>query len=276
MVFDFLMMVQSESDDTETERLKEEERKKEEEKKLIPSDPEKGKTTISPHSSGNSTKDTKAVSTGLSTHPEWKKISSNALKRSGSPNLSEASGTETPRKKHKKQQLTPSQPQTISAPSRPTSPPLPQPSSSAPTSEPFRSTLSNSRKSSAAALPAEALKPSNSRADGKRSRSYAGSGSERDTAGSGGEGSDGARKKLMLKFSKSGSKNPTPRASRAGSLDPRTGDAAGKGIASVGNASVGNAPVGNVSLSNASLGNVPLGSTSIGHAPVGPVITTGV
>ena len=265
MVFDFLMMVQSESDDTETERLKEEERKKEEEKKLIPSDPEKGKTTISPHSSGNSTKEAKAVSTGLGTHPDRKKISSNTLKRSGSPNLSEASGTETPRKKHKKQHLTPSQPQTISAPSRPTSPPLPQPSSSAPTSEPVRSTLPNSRKSSAAALPADARKPSNSRADGKRSRSYAGSGSERDTAGSGGEGSDGARKKLMLKFSKSGSKNPTPRASRAGSPDPRSGDAAGKGIASV-----GNAPAGNVSL-----GNVSLGSASIGHAPVGPVITTG-
>lgn len=281
VIFNFLMMTQSESDDTETERLKEEERKKEEEKKPIPSDPEKGKPTISPHSSGNSTKDAKAVSSGLGTHPDRKSVPSNALKRSGSPNLSEASGTETPRKKHKKQQLTPSQPQIINAPSRPTSPPLPQPSSSTPTSEPIRSTLANSRKSSAAAIPADALKPSNSRADGKRPRSYAGSGSERDTAGSGGEKSDGARKKLMLKFSKSGNKNPTPLTSRAGSPDPRSGDAAGKGIALVGNASLGSALVGNASLGNApvgnsSVGNAPVGIASTGQAPVGPVITTGM
>jgi transcription initiation factor TFIIF subunit alpha len=236
------MVTQSESDDTETERLKEEERKKEEEKKPIPSDPEKGKPRSSPHPSGISTKDAKAVSSSLGKQPDGKKTASNTLKRSGSPNISEASGTETPRKKHKKQHLTPSQPQSINPASTPTSPPFSQPPSSAPTSEPVRSSLANSRKSSSNTLPQDGLKPSKPGAEGKRQRNHAGSGSERDTAGSGGEGSDGARKKLMLKFSKPGSKNATPLTSRAGSPDPTSGDAVGKANAPV------NAPVGNAAV----------------------------
>lgn len=258
---DFLMMIQSESDDTETERLKEEERKKEEEKKPIPSDPEKGKTTLSSHSSGTSMKAAKTLASATGKHADRKKTAPNALKRPGSPNLSEASGTETSRKKHKKLQVPHSQSQPIKPVSRSASPPPPQPPSSAPTSESNRIVQGKSRNSTSAAHSADGLKPSKPRADGKRQRSYAGSGSERDTAGSAGEGSDGARKKLMLKFSKSGSKNVTPLTSRAGSPDPRSGDAADKGnvsigITSVGNASVGNAPVGNVSISNASAGPV--------------------
>lgn len=221
---------------------------------------------MSPHSSSNSTKDAKAAASGLGKQPDRKKAASNALKRPGSPNLSEASGTETPRKKHKKLQVTPSQPQSINTATRPTCPSPPQPPSSVPTSETIRVTLAKSRNPSAAALSADALKPSNSRADGKRQRSYAGSGSERDTAGSGGEGSDGARKKLMLKFSKSGSKNVTPLASRAGSPDPRSGDAADEGNASIGNASVG----------NVSVGNAPGGNASTSNAPAGPAIATGM
>jgi hypothetical protein len=261
------MMAQSESDDTETERLKEEERKKEEEKRPIPSDPEKGKTTSTPHSSGTSAKDVTTGANGSTKVQGPTKTSSDTLKRSGSPNVSEVSGTETPRKKHKKQHLPPSQPPT-NPPSRPSSPPASQPSLSATTSEPTRSTPANSRKPSAATLPADTLKPSNPRADGKRPRSHAGSGSERDTAGSGGEGTDGARKKLMLKFSKSGSKNVTPLVSRVGSPAPWSGDTAGKGK---GNASVGkgNIPVGNGAVGNGAVGNVPGGKTAVGNVPVG-------
>lgn len=268
------MMAQSESDDTETERLKEEERKKEEAKKPNPSDPEKGKATSTPYSSGTSTKGVTAGSSLLTKLQELHKATAKVLKRPGSPNVSEASGTETSRKKHKKQHLTPSQPPT-NPPSRHSSPPISQPSISATTSEPIRPTPANSRKPSAAAFPADALKPSNPRADGKRPRSHAGSGSERDTAGSGGEASDGARKKLMLKFGKSGSKKATPLASRAGSPTPRSGDTAGKGkvIApvgkgniSVGNGAGSNVPVGNVSGGNTAVGNPPIGDVSVGNA----------
>lgn len=202
----------------------------------------------------------KALANATGKHTDRKKAVPNALKRPGSPNLSEASGTETPRKKQKKLQVTSSQSQAIKPVSRSTSPLPPQPSSSVPTSEPNRFVQAKPRTSTAAALSAEGRKSSNSRPDGKRQRSYAGSGSERDTAGSGGEGSDGTRKKLMLKFSKSSSKNVTPLTSRAGSPDPRSGDAADKGHAPAGNASIGNVPGSNV---------------SIGNAPAGPLAATG-
>ena len=192
-----------------------------------------------PHSSGTSMKAAKALVGAMGKHADRKKAASNALKRPGSPNLSEASGTETPRKKQKKHQVPPSQSHPVKPVSRSTSPPPAQPPSSVPISEPNRFMQAKSRNSSAAALPTEGLKASNSRADTKRQRSYAGSGSERDTAGSGGEGSDGARKKLMLKFSKSGSKNVTPLTSRAGSPDPRSGDVADKANSLVGNATAG-------------------------------------
>ena len=267
MIRNYLMIAQSESVDTETERLKEEERKKEEEKKAALPDQEKGKSTIAPHSSGTSAKSSKAPSNGLGKQADRKKASSNALKRSGSPNLSEASGVETPRKKHKKKQPAPSQMQSINPITKPTSPPTSkpaspppsQPSSSAPISEPIRSTLANSHNPSGAALAADALKPPKSRPEGKRPRSHAGSGSERDTAGSGGEGSDGTRKKLMLKFSKAGSKGSTPHASRAGSPDSRSGDTAGKGHSLLGTALVGNASIGNAPVGNGLTGNAPAG-----------------
>lgn len=118
-----------------------------------------------------------------------------------------------------------------------------------------------SRQSSASVLPANTLKPSNSRADGKRPRSHAGSGSDRDTAGSGGERSDGARKKkLTLTFGKASSNSGTPLASRAGSPDPRSGDTAGKVNASVGSILVSNTsvPVGHAG-GNASIGSGPAG-----------------
>lgn len=250
--------------------MKEEERKKEEEKKPIPSDPEKGKTTSSQPPSGTSLKAVKALANTVGKHADRKKTAPNALKRPGSPNLSEASGTETPRKKQKKLQVTSSQPQPIKPVSRTTSPPPPPPpppqlSSSVLTSEPNRFAQAKPRNSTAAAVSSEGLKATNSRADGKRQRSYAGSGSERDTAGSGGEGSDGARKKLMLKFGKSGSKNATPLTSRAGSPDPRNSDAADKGNASVGIPGAGNSTVG----------NIPGGNISIVNASAGPVVATG-
>lgn len=245
--------------------MKEEERKREEEKKPVPSDPEKGKTTSAQHSSGTSLKAVKALANATGKHVDRKKASANSLKRPGSPNLSEASGTETPRKKQKKLQVNSSQSQPLKSVSRTTSPPPPPPPSSLPTSEPNRLVQGKPRNLTTTAPFAEGVKASNSRADGKRQRSYAGSGSERDTAGSGGEGNDGARKKLMLKFSKSGSKNVTPLTSRAGSPDPRSGDTADKGNASVGVPSGG----------NSSVGTMPGGNISIGNAAAGPAVATG-
>ena len=78
-----------------------------------------------------------------------------SLKRPGSPNMSEASGNESSRKKHKINGLPSSQP--VQPPSRPMSPSLLPPSSSVPN------------------------------AGTKRPRSNAGSGSEGEAAGSGGD-----------------------------------------------------------------------------------------
>lgn len=99
------MSLQS-SDDTETERLKEEERKAEEERLRK----EKGKE--SDKNSGASTKGTNTPS-GRPKHtdPLKKTTGLAARKRPGSPNLSDASGTDTSRKKtkskHASSQLTP-------------------------------------------------------------------------------------------------------------------------------------------------------------------------
>lgn len=89
-------MSQSESDDSETERLKEEERKKAEEQ-----DKGKAPATDKLASAPSSVK-------GVNTPPRSKPTDSvrkGILKRSGSPNLSEASGSESSRKKLKKKHV---------------------------------------------------------------------------------------------------------------------------------------------------------------------------
>jgi transcription initiation factor TFIIF subunit alpha len=91
------------SDDSETERAKEEERKKAEEEK-------------NQKESGTSTKGTNTPS-GRPKHTDALKKAAGSRKRLGSPNASDASGTDTSRKKAKNMHSATSQP-----PSRPISP----------------------------------------------------------------------------------------------------------------------------------------------------------
>lgn len=180
---------QSESDDSETERLKEDERKKEEEKK---SDIDKASASKPP--SGASTKGNNTPSQRPGKAPDAsKKTNANKLKRPGSPNLSEASGTESARKKVKKQHNVA---QTLQPPSRPTSP-TPQPAVAGSEKNNSRPNLANSRKPSASNLAPNALQP---KASSPLQRNPAGSGSENEAAGSGDEKSDGARGRIKLKF----------------------------------------------------------------------------
>ena len=200
---------QSESEDTATELLKEEERKKEAERKANASDQEKAKKSKAP--SEASTRGTNTPSGRLSKHP-LPSASSKSLKRPGSPNISEASGNESSRKKHRKfDGKAASQP--IQPPSRPTSPNLLPPSSSAPDG----------------VRPAISRNPSSF---SRHPRSNAGSGSEGEAAGSGGEMSDGARRKQTLKLNM-GSKKGTPQGSRAGSPDRGGAPAAAAAAAAV-------------------------------------------
>lgn len=206
---------QSESDDSETERLKEDERKKEEEKK---SDIDKASASKPP--SGASTKGNNTPSQRPGKAPDAsKKTNANKLKRPGSPNLSEASGTESARKKVKKQHNVA---QPLQPPSRPTSP-TPQPATAGSEKNNSRPNLANSRKPSASNLTPNALQP---KAPSPLQRNPAGSGSENEAAGSGDEKSDGARGRIKLKFTSKVTKTKdqnngsgTASHSRAGSPD---------------------------------------------------------
>lgn len=208
--------------------MKEEERKKEKDKKPALSDVEKANP--SKQSSGASTKGTNTPQRpGKNPGPLLKKPAlSNALKRPGSPNLSEASGAESTRKKIKKQH-TPasSQPQPLNPPSRPISPVQPA-SSSAPEQGATRPSLNTSRKPSTSRLTGDATLKGTRSPNGSRSR--AGSGSENEMAGSGAEKSDGTRQRLKLKFGKKGSgKVGSSPASRAGSPETRAGETMARG-----------------------------------------------
>ncbi|KAL2215257.1 hypothetical protein M432DRAFT_144826 [Thermoascus aurantiacus ATCC 26904] len=169
------------SDDTEEERLREEERRAEEERLRK----EKGKE--SDKNSGTSTKGSNTPS-GRPKHTDpLKKTTGPPRKRPGSPNLSDASGTDTSRKKAKSQHVS-SQP-TPQPGSRPMSP---APSSSVPVGT-------------------------------KRVRNVgAGSGSDVEGgAASGGEMSEsGKSKKLKLNPPAASSQNGTPQGSRTGSPAP--------------------------------------------------------
>ena len=83
----------SSEDDSETERLKEEERKKEEEKN----------STVNGAPSGASSQGTPTQSGRSENHGSSQMTNGLSLKRPGSPNLSEASGSESTRKRIKKQ-----------------------------------------------------------------------------------------------------------------------------------------------------------------------------
>lgn len=207
--------------------MKEEERKKEKDKKPALSDVEKANP--SKQSSGASTKGTNTPQRpGKNPGPLKKPAISNALKRPGSPNLSEASGAESTRKKIKKQHNpASSQPQPLNPPSRPISPVQPA-SSSAPEQGAARPTLNTSRKPSASRLTGDATLKGTRSPNGSRSR--ADSGSENEVAGSGAEKSEGAHQRLKLKFGKKGGgKVGSSPASRAGSPETRAGETMARG-----------------------------------------------
>ncbi|KAK8253931.1 transcription initiation factor IIF subunit alpha [Phyllosticta capitalensis] len=93
----------SDSEDSEAERQKEEERKREEERLAAEKGKKPGESSATQPASGSSSKgsntpssQSKLGSSKLST------ASQQNLKRAGSPNLSEASGNESARKKHKR------------------------------------------------------------------------------------------------------------------------------------------------------------------------------
>lgn len=89
--------IQSESEDSEAERQEEEDRKKAEE--------EKNKVNGEKAPSGTSSAGTNTPVGRAEKHAEPSKLPAsvgNALKRPGSPNLSEASGSESSKKRHKK------------------------------------------------------------------------------------------------------------------------------------------------------------------------------
>ncbi|OQE45923.1 hypothetical protein PENCOP_c001G01767 [Penicillium coprophilum] len=152
------------SDDSETERAKEEERKKAEEEKA--------------QKEANSSKGTNTPS-GRPKHTDALKKPSR--KRLGSPNASDASGTDTSRKKAKGMHLSTSQP-----PSRPISP--------------------------------SALQTGKKRV--RNIPGGAGSGSDVDTVGSGAEMTEGGKIK-KLKLNPVASRGGTPQGSRAASPLPR-------------------------------------------------------
>ncbi|KAK4696052.1 transcription initiation factor TFIIF subunit alpha, partial [Lecanoromycetidae sp. Uapishka_2] len=186
---------ESDSDDTEAERLKEAERKKAEGSQ---SSPEKDKLKSKPPSRAN----TPSHRPSKHGDPLKHSTSNTNLKRPGSPLNSEASGNESARKKHKKKHRPSPQPNAqannnLQPPSRPGSPLLQPPSAAVAQAGILRK---------APNIPA------------KRQRG-AGSGSDTEGgAASGGEMSDGARKKIKLKFGPP-SRNGTPQGSRGGSPD---------------------------------------------------------
>ncbi|KAI9848604.1 MAG: hypothetical protein M1837_007273 [Sclerophora amabilis] len=208
---------ESESDDTEEELRKEEERKKTEEKTEKPKPKDGNKPP-----SGASSKGTNTPS-GRSKHSEPLKRTSSSLKRSGSPNLSEASGNESTRKKPKRKHMSSSsQPAGTSTPTPGTHQMSPvAPSSSAPESSSSRPKTTQ-RKSSIVKLPIEPSRlteissaPPRPEKAHKRQRGMSSDGDE-----VGGDTSEGGKKKkIKIRFSGSPS-GGSPQSSRAGSPNP--------------------------------------------------------
>ena len=187
-----------------------------EEKVGSSSEKEKGKLKVPSSQSGSSSKGTNTPSDRHVKHPHLQKPTSSTLKRPGSPNLSEASGTDTSHKKQKKYRSFP-QPSGTSTPLKPPSRPM------SPVNAPLPNANRSSNISHQLSVPQD---PSRSfsasvRPDGKRPRTGADSGSEREGAGSGGDMSDGTkRKKLKLTVKKPPGQNGSPEGSRTGSPVP--------------------------------------------------------
>ncbi|KAH0543710.1 hypothetical protein FGG08_002026 [Glutinoglossum americanum] len=194
----------SDSDSSEEERRKEEEAKKEEEKKAT-LEKEKSKAKDGEKlPSGASSKGTNTPSGRNKTSDLLKLKSSSTLKRPGSPNLSEASGTESSKKKKKHKKHGSSSQDTG------TSPPSPVPMPSAPTQ------LGQPRKSSVVSLAIDPAKLQEvTSAPPRPSRANAGSNSD-------GETTDGGVSR-KIKFRLGSATSPSPTGSRAGSPNPSDG-----------------------------------------------------
>jgi transcription initiation factor TFIIF subunit alpha len=193
--------LQSEDDTSDEEKQKEIDRKKDEEAK------NKAKME-SKLPSGASTKGTNTPS-GRPKHTDPLKKAKN-LKRPGSPNLSESSGNESSRKKHKNKHTSSSQPTRTSTPAPGSRPMSPAPSNS--------QTASNSspRKSSIIKLNVNPNKLSDIQSSPPNPSPVYNAMSDGEATG--GEGSDGGRKsykKIKLTI-----KGQTPTGSRAGSPAP--------------------------------------------------------
>ncbi|KAH0556975.1 hypothetical protein GP486_005234, partial [Trichoglossum hirsutum] len=206
----------SDSDSSEEEKRKEEEAKKEEEKKAT-LEREKSKTKDSEKPpSGTSSKGTNTPS-GRNKTSDPLKLKSSALKRPGSPNLSEASGNESSKKKkHKKKHGSSSQDTGTSTPLPESRPMSPAPSSSAPAQ------LGQPRKSSVISLTVDPAKlqevtSAPPRPSSSLSRANFASNSDGETT------DGGASRKIKLRFGSAA--NPSPTSSRAGSPNPPDGAA---------------------------------------------------
>ena len=197
-----LTHLQSDSGDADDEKTKEEERKKGEEKMDKSKLKDGGKSASGTSSKGNTTP------SGRVKHTDALKKSTKNLKRPGSPDLSEASGTDSTRKKHKKKHGS-SQPTGTSTPlpeSRSGSPPP----SSAPEGRVSKFSVDAAKLSEIAG--------------GKRIKIRYGGGSGSEGEATGGEMSDDGQrpKKLKLRIN-APSNGGSPTGSRAGSPNLSTG-----------------------------------------------------
>ncbi|KAI9845382.1 MAG: hypothetical protein M1838_001737 [Thelocarpon superellum] len=217
---------ESDSDGSDEEKRKEEERKKAEEKTDKGKNKEGIKVPSGASSKGNNTP------AGRAKFTDSLKRSTASLKRPGSPDLSETSGTETTRKRPKKKHGS-SQPTGTSTPKGESGPHSPVPSSSAPDlgralprkSSVIRLSVDSSKLSE---ISAAAPKPN------LRRPAVGGAGSGSDGEATGGEMSEGGRhKKIKLRLNSKGSPlSGSPPGSRAGSPNPvggRQGSNAGAG-----------------------------------------------
>lgn len=239
------------TDESATEDSEEERRKEEEGKPDEKGDKGKGQDKDGSRlPSGASTKGSNTPS-GRMKHSDPLKKAGSHLKRPGSPTLSEISGTESARKKSKKQHSS----------SQPTGTSTPKPLSRPMTPISLGAAVEGSRQRNVSTnVPVDATKAGGSLArtalpdSKKRGRTGAGSGSDGDATG--GEMSDGASRR---KISKPKATSNSPRGSRAGSPTPLS-----QGVRSTGAKSTNGSRAGSPTAGTSFLG----GAQSIAEAEI--------
>ncbi|KAI9681521.1 MAG: hypothetical protein M1817_002805 [Caeruleum heppii] len=209
----------SESEDTDEEKRKEEERKKAEEKSDKAKNRDGNKLPSGASSRGSNTP------SGRTKHIDPTKKAGSTLKRPGSPDLSEASATDSRKKPKNKHNVSSSQRTATSTPVPASRPMSPGPPSSAPEATKPLAAPQPQRKSSIVRLSVEPgklneLSTSASAKHGKRSR-FGGAASGSDAEATGTDMSDGGqqRKKIKLRMNPP-SVGGTPEGSRSGSPNP--------------------------------------------------------